>query len=52
MLPKAVEEWAEDALVGPAVGVSNKYIYIPTGHLPSTERATGHTQQPRVEGLG
>lgn len=52
LLSKAVKETAEDALVGPAIGVSNKYIHIPTGHLPPAVRATGHTQQPRVEGLG
>lgn len=51
LLPKAVKEAAEDALVGPAIGVSNEHVHIPAGHLPPAVRATGHTQQPRVEGL-
>lgn len=52
LLPKVVKEMAEDALVGPAIRVSNEYVHISAGHLPPSIRATGHTQQPRVEGLG
>lgn len=52
LLPKAVKEAAEDALVGSAIGVSNEYVHIPARHLSPSVRATGHTQQPRVEGLG
>lgn len=52
MLPKVVKKVAEDALVGPAVWVSNEHVHVPASHLPSSVRATGHTQQPRVEGLG
>lgn len=52
LLPKAVKETTEDALVGPAVWVRDEHIHITTGHLPPAVRATCHTQQPRVEGLG
>lgn len=52
LLPKAVKEAAEDALVGPAIWVSDEHIDIPTGHLSPSVGATGHTQQPRIEGLG
>ena len=52
LLPKAVKEAAEDALVGPAVWVSDEHIHIPAGLLPPSVRATGHTQQPRIKGLG
>ena len=51
LLPEAVKEAAEDALVGPAVGVGDEHVHVPTGQLSPSVRATGHAQQPRVEGL-
>lgn len=50
-LPKAVKEATEDALVRPAIWVSDQYVYITTGCLPPSVGTTRHTQQPRVESL-
>ena len=51
MAPKAVEEKTEDALVRPAVWVSEQHVHITTGCLPPSVRTTCHTQQPGVESL-
>lgn len=50
-LPKAVKEATEDALVRPAIWVSDQHVYITTGCLPPSVGTTRHTQQPRVESL-
>lgn len=51
LLPKTVQEAAEDTLVRATIRVSDQYIHVPTARLAPSVRATRHTQQPRTQGL-
>lgn len=51
LLPEAVQEAAEDALVRAAIRVGEQHVHITTGGLSPSVGTTCHTQQPGVEGL-
>lgn len=51
MLPKAVKEATEDALVRPAIRVREQHVHIPAGRLAPSVGTARHAQQPGIEGL-